>query len=760
MSAGLPPVVTAHRAGRALLPWLGALAGVVWCVLPVLAGRGLSGADLSLFDLPRLELLGKLLPAGRLPAWNPYLGVGGPLLADPGLAAAYPPQAALLLLVPPLWALHLLLAGEVALAFAGARRLALGRGLPPQAAALAGLAWALSGLATSLIILPSLLAGATWLAWGVALAGEALRAPECQPTRIGLAGAALAFACLGNSPEMALSAGLLSGLLGLADGVALPRLVGRLALVALAGLALGALVMAPFLAFLPHTDRGAGWSPEEATRWSLPPAQLLGLLLPRLGTELPIDPLDQAPFLQTLYLGAVPLAALGVGARAAARRRGGRVLLLGGGLLLLYACGRHTPLHGALVELVPPVRSLRHPTKFFIPVALVLALLAGEGWPRRRELGRALLGVGLLACLAAGVAAALGRHELALRALQPAAAGLLGAWLAARAPRRGPLLGLALADLLLAGWLFLPQGPRIWLDSPPALLDSVRAAEAASAQPLRVAATLAAYEAVDRLGPAPGSEGVRRVALVGMARRDALFPNAGAPYGLRSVKGFGVMITGRFANLERALEDGPGPRLPLARRLALLGAQLVVTTPEEERERLAGETTPCPVPASTPWRLLRLEAAPAWASVTGAAPVNGPREALAGLLAAGHDPRRECLVEGLEAARPAPPEPGEVKVLELGFDRLALGVTTRAPAVLVVREAWAPGWSARVNGTAAPVLPADLVFRAVPVPAGASRVELDYRAPGATAGLLVSLLAWAALGWLLLRERQRRLRGS
>lgn len=757
MSAGRPAAVPAQRAGRALLPWLGALAGVVWCLLPFLAGRGLSGADLSLFDLPRLRLLGELLQAGRLPGWNPYQGGGCPLLADPGLAAVYPPQVALLLLVPPSWALQLLLAGHVALAYAGARRLALGRGLPPLAATLVALAWALSGLMTSLLMLPALLMGAAWLVWGVALAGEALRAPALEPARLGLASAALALAFLGSSPEMALSAGLLSALLGLVDGVPLPRLAGRLALVGVFALALSAAVLAPFLAFLPHTDRGGGWSPEIAGRWSLPPAELLGLLLPRLGGELPIDPLDQAPLFPTLYLGGVPLAALAVGSRAAARRRGGRVLLLGAGLLLVYALGRHVPLHGALLELVPPLRSLRYPAKYFIPLALLLALLAGEGWGRRRELGRALLGVALLALVGSGVAAVLGRYQLALRALQPAAAGLCGSWLAARASGPGPLLGLALADLLLAGGLFLPLAPRGWLEGDPALLGPVRAAEAAAGQPLRVAATLGAWEEIERLGPAPGSEGVPRGALIGLARRDALFPNAGAPHGVRSVKGFGVMATGRFSGLERALERAPEPRPPLARRLALLGAQLVVTTEGEQRERLAGAAAPFAVVG--PWRLLRLHAAPAWAAVTGAEPVADPRQAQAALLAGGSDPRRVALVEGLEAARPAP-STGEVQVLELGFDRLAFRVRASAPAVLVVREAWAPGWSARVGVAPAPVLPADLVFRAVPVPAGEHEVSLEYRAPLGREGLLVSLLAWTGLGWLLLRERRRRLRGS
>jgi uncharacterized membrane protein YfhO len=58
--------------------------------------------------------------------------------------------------------------------------------------------------------------------------------------------------------------------------------------------------------------------------------------------------------------------------------------------------------------------------------------------------------------------------------------------------------------------------------------------------------------------------------------------------------------------------------------------------------------------------------------------------------------------------------------------------------VVVVRDAYARGWSARVNDVEAPVLRANGRHRAVSVPAGTSRVVLSYRPPGLTLGLAIA----------------------
>ena len=73
----------------------------------------------------------------------------------------------------------------------------------------------------------------------------------------------------------------------------------------------------------------------------------------------------------------------------------------------------------------------------------------------------------------------------------------------------------------------------------------------------------------------------------------------------------------------------------------------------------------------------------------------------------------------------------------------------REPGWLVVADAWYPGWEARVNGSVAPVLKANGVFRAVPISAGDVEVIMRYRPGSFRAGLWVSalsLLATLAVG--------------
>jgi hypothetical protein len=88
---------------------------------------------------------------------------------------------------------------------------------------------------------------------------------------------------------------------------------------------------------------------------------------------------------------------------------------------------------------------------------------------------------------------------------------------------------------------------------------------------------------------------------------------------------------------------------------------------------------------------------------------------------------------------------------------IKLHVRSSEPALLVVAEAWYPGWQATVNGVPAEVLPANVWMRAVRVPAGESRVELHYVEPSLVRGAVISLgalLVLVAIGWRL-RRRDR-----
>lgn len=69
-------------------------------------------------------------------------------------------------------------------------------------------------------------------------------------------------------------------------------------------------------------------------------------------------------------------------------------------------------------------------------------------------------------------------------------------------------------------------------------------------------------------------------------------------------------------------------------------------------------------------------------------------------------------------------------------------------SLLVLTRSWDPGWEARVDGEAVPVLRAQLALLAVVVPPGEHRIEIAYRPRSFRIGLGLSaagLLAVLAL---------------
>jgi hypothetical protein len=91
-------------------------------------------------------------------------------------------------------------------------------------------------------------------------------------------------------------------------------------------------------------------------------------------------------------------------------------------------------------------------------------------------------------------------------------------------------------------------------------------------------------------------------------------------------------------------------------------------------------------------------------------------------------------------------------------------VNIGADALFVVRDAWYPGWKVWVNGRPAELLRADLVFKAVRVPAGNNKVEFKYFPTQLKTGWTVTGISAAVLALILLiglvRGARSRVRGS
>jgi len=72
-------------------------------------------------------------------------------------------------------------------------------------------------------------------------------------------------------------------------------------------------------------------------------------------------------------------------------------------------------------------------------------------------------------------------------------------------------------------------------------------------------------------------------------------------------------------------------------------------------------------------------------------------------------------------------QPSAVRIVDYRPESMVIETSSPMPSYLVLSESYDPGWHARVDGESVTVLEANLYFRALPLPAGAHRVELFYR---------------------------------
>jgi hypothetical protein len=156
-----------------------------------------------------------------------------------------------------------------------------------------------------------------------------------------------------------------------------------------------------------------------------------------------------------------------------------------------------------------------------------------------------------------------------------------------------------------------------------------------------------------------------------------------------------------------------------------------------------------------------------------------PEQALEEVVRPGFDPARFAVIErpvtvnGRPIAPPQPPifglppgtqpyqQPiGSATYTELSPEHVRVRVTSRAPALLVVRNPWDTNWHATVDGRPVPLQVADFVMQGVGVPAGAHTVELTYRDPAVADGVWISVGGYLVLLVLGLVWRRRDRRGS
>jgi len=744
--------VTPHRQRAA---WAAVVVlGVLLPFAPAVLGlRSLSFRDTDRIYAPLRTLVVEALRDGRLPLWNPYEGTGKPLFAE-GIHSVLHPLSLLGAAVAPSSIDFLILAYLVAAAL-GAFLLARTLEGSPIASAGAGLAFALSGYSVSMTGNLVFLAGLSTLPWLLAAARSAGKG-----SRWGVVLTAVATASAFFSGDVQITlVGLALGLLLAADAGG-ARGAGR----ALAGCAPGILLAAvQILAtreLLPLTSRGLAIPDWETRIWSLAPARLLEWILPGLfrgrlseAPALPATVWHQLVFSESVFLGAPLLVAVLFGVLrppAGASRRTASILGASALVLLWLALGHHL---GArqLLGWVPVWSRFRYAEKLMAPLSLCLSALAALGvdafvqarFSRGSTRALAALGAAAAVALGVGLASPEGSARLASRLM-----GDSGPFYSATLVEALPHLAVALGALLLLDRL---RQPRL-RGSALALLVAVAPGVAVYS-----GAHLGSREPRE-IAPPPGLESGAPVPRVAQPEGGIFERREGRDYVDWSARSASLLLDpavnvalridailpyGAFSPLRlTALSESFGPSWPrLYRRFALTHVALPVprdqANPEGTAQALAGATLAHRDEVAG----MELWAVPhrPWAFFAERAlPVARPEEARAYVL------DRAILASdraiAVEAPDAPPTAPGRVLTVRRAPERLFVEAESLAPALLVVQDAFWPGWRASIDGQPTGILAADYLVRAVRWPTGRHALELVYDPPELRTGLALSAL--------------------
>jgi hypothetical protein len=138
----------------------------------------------------------------------------------------------------------------------------------------------------------------------------------------------------------------------------------------------------------------------------------------------------------------------------------------------------------------------------------------------------------------------------------------------------------------------------------------------------------------------------------------------------------------------------------------------------------------------------------------------GVSELIAKLADPAFDPRETALTEAplphsLPASNIPAAELGTARVTYRGGTRVVVEAEAKADCVLVLSDAYYPGWTATIDGAPAEIFPAYYVYRGLLLPAGQHEIVYTYMPWTFKAGMAVSVAALAGMLVALLVLRRR-----
>jgi hypothetical protein len=740
----------------------------VWLFLsfPWLSGAATIPYDAKALFQAQLQFLANALHSGQSPFWNPSAFVGVPQIADPqslifspAILLAYFERA------PSFAHLDAYVLALLGLGGLAMLKLCQDKGWHPAGGTVAAIAFAFGASAAWRVQHIAQIQSLAFFALALWLLARAL--DRSSAPYGALAGLAAGLMVVEPDQVALLGCYLLAGYCA-SHWLLAPdrRLAFRRSLRPLACCGLAAVLLAGLPVLLTWLFLGASNRPtiafSEAVRGSLHPASLLtGVVADLFGA---IDPavdywgpysefwdkneLTLSHNMSQVYIGTLPmLLVLTVGLmRGALWSRELRFYAIAVAVLLLYALGRYTPAFAVFFSTVPGVSLFRRPVDALFLIGALLSVAAGylvHLWAtaslpsasyRGKVLEAGLIAAILLAALATAWSAdmaALAWKPLMLAVAWIAATTLLlaipTAWLG-----RSRSLAVVAPALLLAADLALNNGP-----------NGSTALPASSFEVLKLDCRNDTIRFLkNNVRRADGSQWRDRVELVGLGFE---WQNAALVHGFDGTLGYNPFRLGAVSDATGARDYIAGPDQkwfsPLFPSYAstmanLLGLRfIVIGVPVEQVDarlrpgdlKLVAHTSDGYI-YENPRALPRVLFVSDWkrADFDALADSGGwPR----------FDPTRTVLLEtapavdggGLVKLANHPVRGSSVRIRHYENTKVVIDVDAAQPGFVVLHDVWHPWWSADVDGDDAPILRANVLFRAVQVPAGHHIVTFEFR---------------------------------
>ncbi|MHC1784814.1 MAG: YfhO family protein [Anaerolineaceae bacterium] len=744
-------------------------------LMALITGKALFWGTPAMQFIPWKYLAFESLKQGNMPLWNPFNGMGAPLLANYQLAFFYPPNWLSYLLAAfggvswlawgetLIMALHLSWAAAGMIAFQKKMKVNLTGQL------VSGLAFGMCGYLVARVGFFSIVIASTWLPW-VMLAGTGLtdqilmRLGEwrrlfrtflflwfCISMQLLTGHAQITYYTLILAASwVALRSIRNAGWRGLVQNIVV--FCGSAFLAVLTT----AVQLLPTLEYLLDSQRSANVDYSIAMVYSFWPWRFLTLLFPNFfGNPGLGNYWGYANFWEdAVYIGILPLiAAIGTLFNLPTKEEQKNwddkstskvffwvVILIG----FVLALGWNTPIFPFLYKHVPTFDMFNGPSRFLIWVEFALAALAGMGievW--KKPGGRALRWTRLAIAGSAAVSIGAGLSQFYLKGVNvtfiPAAAiaGGLGAFTALlvlliplEGNEKGIRLWKAAVVLLVAFDLFLAD----WNLNP--FIDARFYQRATASEPLL------AFNETRRVFLPEESE--YRMKFDRFFTFNSHFsteeweqlwaaniPDANLITGTQMLNNFDPLLPSRFVKLNNYFATlNQDDLIKMLENLSVTEIETATKSNPEEIKFTAvnGKDRyrmyPCAVSAAN--------SEEAWTQVTGR--VENQAEDL-------FDP---VIIEGIEiieANACLNIDNGTVHLISHQPAKIVLEVNSEGGAWLEIAETWYPGWTAEIDNKQVDIYPSNYIFKAVKVPAGRHTIVLAYRPVSFIAGAVITMIS-------------------